>query len=76
MGYRIVKPDRRTGFFVRPMLINKGEEVLPSLWSSSYFTLKPGESRTIMVSTPVQDIEGAFFSVEGWNLESDEVFVN
>lgn len=69
-------PTDELAFFVRPMLINKGEEVLPSLWSSSYFTLKPGESRTITVSTPVQDIEGAFFSVEGWNLESDEVFVN
>ncbi|GET27064.1 sugar-binding domain-containing protein [Prolixibacter sp. NT017] len=62
-------PSDKLAFFVRPMLMNKGEEVLPGMWSSSYFTLKPGESRTVTVSTPAQNLDKSGFRVEGWNLE-------
>ena len=65
----LTNPSAKLAFFVRPMLMNKGEEVLPSLWSSSYFTLKPGESRTVTVSTPVQKLDKSGFRVEGWNIE-------
>ncbi|GET30553.1 glycoside hydrolase family 2 TIM barrel-domain containing protein [Prolixibacter sp. SD074] len=65
----LTNPSDKLAFFVRPMLMNRGEEVLPSLWSSSYFTLKPGESRTVTVSTPVQKLDKSGFRVEGWNIE-------
>ncbi len=60
----------KLAFFIRPMLMNNGEEVLPTMWSSNYFTLKPGELRNITVSTPVQNLDETSFRIEGWNLEA------
>ena len=39
----ITNTTNRIAFFVRPQLMCNGEEILPSFWSESYFTLAPGE---------------------------------
>jgi hypothetical protein len=35
-----------------------GEEVLPSYWTGSYFTLAPSESTTVSVSCPLSTVKG------------------
>jgi len=42
----------KVAFFVRPQLIKENDEVMPSYWSASYFTLVPGEHVDLSVSAP------------------------
>ncbi len=46
-----------------------GEEVLPITWQDNYFTLLPGESRTIKATYNVADLGGAspVVSIDTWN---------
>ena len=65
---QLTNPSGEVAFFVRPMLMNKEEEVLPSFWSSSYLTLKPGESVTLTVESSVKDQDPSI-KIEGWNID-------
>jgi hypothetical protein len=67
---RITNSSGRIAFFIRPQLMLNGDEVLPTYWSCSYFTLAPGESTTLMVSCPAEKIAapGAVLKVSGWNV--------
>jgi len=68
----LTNPTQQLAFFIRPMLMSDGQEVLPSLWSSNYITLKPDESFTLTVNAPVKnmDMEKLSFQVEGWNIDT------
>ena len=68
---QVSNPSDRLAFFIRPQLTLYGEEILPSFWSSNYFSLAPGETVTVSVSAP-QNILGANPKIEisGWNVES------
>ncbi len=61
----------RIAFFIRPRLMSENEEVLPSFWSNSYFSLAPGEEITLTAGAPDDAIRDADpqISVEGWNIE-------
>jgi beta-galactosidase/beta-glucuronidase len=61
----------RLAFFVRPQLIKNNEEVMPSYWTTNYFTLAPNESITATVSVPVAKLGNGqpAILVEGWNVE-------
>jgi hypothetical protein len=48
----------RLAFFIRPQLMLDGEEILPSYWSSNYFTLAPSETTTVTVSCPIVKLDG------------------
>jgi hypothetical protein len=65
----------KLAFFVRPQLMKNGEEIMPSYWTSNYFTLAPHESTTASVSVPVAKLGGVqpTVLVEGWNLEKQVV---
>ncbi|MDP4238171.1 MAG: beta galactosidase jelly roll domain-containing protein [Bacteroidota bacterium] len=69
---KITNPSEQLAFFVRPMLMSSGEEVLPSLWSSNYITLKPAESITMTINAPLRnlDMENLSFQIEGWNIDT------
>lgn len=58
-------------FFVNPQLFDGDQEVMPSFWSSNFFTLKPGESVTVTVRAPLEKLkhEAQQIVVEGWNLK-------
>jgi len=58
-------------FFIHPQLMNNGDEVLPSFWSSNYFTLAPNESMTIKVNASSKILTGNKPEIltEGWNVE-------
>lgn len=67
---RIANNSEKIAFFIRPQLMSGGEEVLPSYWSSGYFTLAPFESITLSVSCPVAGMKGkdSVIKVSGWNV--------
>jgi len=48
----------RLAFFIRQQLMLGGEEILPSYWSSNYFTLAPSETTTVTVSCPAVKLDG------------------
>jgi exo-1,4-beta-D-glucosaminidase len=52
-----------------------GEEILPSFWSESYFTLAPGESTEVTVACPSAKVAGAdpMLKVSGWNVPVTEI---
>jgi exo-1,4-beta-D-glucosaminidase len=68
----------KLAFFVRPQLMIGKEEVLPSFWSASYFTLAPSESRTVTVSCPSAALNGKLpvMRVSGWNVGETIVLLN
>jgi len=72
---KLTNSSDKLAFFIRPMLINDDEEMLPSIWSAAYFTLKSGESLIVTVSTSFQKLNkvNCGFRIEGWN--TDTLFV-
>jgi exo-1,4-beta-D-glucosaminidase len=75
---KISNTSDKIAFFVRPQLMSGGEEVLPSYWTGSYFTLAPSESTTISVSCPVSKIKGAkpHILVSGWSIDPVDMKLN
>jgi beta-galactosidase/beta-glucuronidase len=72
---QITNSSDRLAFFIRPGLVQNGEEILPSWWTGNYFTLAPSESTTVTVSCPVVR-EGpgkVSLKVSGWNVPEQEL---
>jgi hypothetical protein len=65
----------KVAFFVRPQLIENGDEVMPSYWTGNYFTLAPKESITVSVSAPNAKLgtNKPTVLVEGWNLQKQTI---
>jgi exo-1,4-beta-D-glucosaminidase len=60
-------------FFIR-LNVNRGAggpEILPVLWQDNYFSLLPGEKRTVRATYRSADLGGASAAVEvsGWNIQ-------
>jgi len=74
---QVTNNSDKIAFFIRPQLIAGEEEVLPSFWSGSYFTLAPSESATVTVSCPVDKLNGKVPSIKisGWNVNLQNVAV-
>jgi hypothetical protein len=74
---QIINNSDRIAFFIRPQLIAGDEEVLPSFWTGSYFTLAPSESATVTVSCPVDKLTGKepTIIISGWNVDQQNVKV-
>jgi hypothetical protein len=56
----VKNPTDRLAFFNR-LIITKGpggDEVLPTFWSDNFFTLMPGEEKTIIARFAIQDLDG------------------
>jgi hypothetical protein len=70
-----VNPSDKIAFFIHPQLVIEDEEVLPSFWSTNYFTLAPKESLTVTVGFPPEAISGKtpVMKVEGWNVEESVI---
>jgi len=67
----ITNTSNKLAFFVRPQLMKDGDEVMPSYWSASYFTLTSGEHVTVTVSAPNAKLGNApvVFRISGWNVK-------
>jgi len=74
---KISNTTDKLAFFIRPQLIVDGEEVLPSLWSSNYFTLQPSASITVTVTCPTAELKGKapVLKVSGWNVNEQELYL-
>jgi hypothetical protein len=74
---QITNTTSKLAFFIRPQLMVDGEEVLPSYWSASYFTLAPSEFTTITVSCPVVKLNGKRpeIKISGWNVDKQNLFI-
>jgi len=67
---QITNTSGQIAFFVRPQLMNSGEEILPSYWSANYFTLAPGERMNVSVSAPLGKLGvNTSIVVGGWNVK-------
>ena len=60
-------------FMVHPRLTwgKSGEDVTPILWSDNYFSLLPGEKKTVTARFDLSSLDGAApeLVVDGWNVE-------
>lgn len=72
---KITNNSGKIAFFIRPRLLMKGEEVLPSYWTGSYFTLAPGESVTESVTCPNQKLKDKNYTVQVKGLNTNEVSI-
>jgi hypothetical protein len=56
----VKNPTNQLAFFNRLMVTKGkgGEEVLPTFWSDNYFSLLPGESKTLTAKLAKQDLDG------------------
>ncbi|MBM3891124.1 MAG: hypothetical protein FJ388_18585 [Verrucomicrobia bacterium] len=72
---RLQNPTDRLAFFIQLALTRErqGDEVLPVFWSDNYFSLLPGESKTVEATFAAEDLHGAtpVIEVGGWNMETD-----
>lgn len=74
---QITNTSKQLAFFVRPQLMANNDEVMPSYWSASYFTLAPGQNITVSVSAPTAKLESQVPSimVSGWNADKKVVWL-
>jgi hypothetical protein len=72
---RIINNSGKIAFFIRPQLLMKGEEVLPSYWTGSYLTLAPGESVVESVTCPNQKLKDKNFTLKVKGLNTNEVSI-
>jgi hypothetical protein len=72
---QVTNTSGKIAFFIRPRLMNNGEEVLPSFWSGSYFSLAPGERKTVSVSCPLSKYadRDMVIKISGWNVADQEL---
>ena len=69
--------SQKLAFFIRPQIVENGEEILPAFWSASYFSLAPGESIIVSVSAPSAQLKNnrRELQVSGWNMEVQQILL-
>ncbi len=67
---RITNTRDQIAFFVNPRITSGGAEVLPSYWSSNYFTLSPKDYMDVTVTVPLNEgeLKNPRILVDGWNI--------
>jgi len=50
-----------------------GERILPAFWSDNYFSLVPGETRSVVITLENEPKDEPLIVVEGWNIASQNV---
>ncbi|HEY6250698.1 MAG TPA: glycoside hydrolase family 2 protein [Candidatus Angelobacter sp.] len=69
---RLRNPGKNLAFQVCLRVFNKknGHDILPVLWDDNYFSLMPGESRTVIATYTANQLQSAEPVVElgGWNI--------
>jgi exo-1,4-beta-D-glucosaminidase len=73
----LTNPSDHLAFFVNPVLTRGpgGAEILPTFWSDNYFSMPPGETKTVVAYVdPIRlEDEAAMVRIEGWNVTRTEV---
>jgi hypothetical protein len=56
--------------------MENGDEILPSYWSASYFTLAPHETMNLSVSAPLNKIgANSSLRVSAWNVPKQQILL-
>jgi exo-1,4-beta-D-glucosaminidase len=73
----VANPTDQLAFFLRLRLLSAadGAEVLPVFWEDNYFSLLPGESKTVAASLGTPPADKVVLEVEGWNVPTTRVEV-
>jgi len=75
----ISNPTPTVALMIRLKVIraNSGERVLPIFYDDNYFTLLPGENRTLAIQFAATDLAGEQpkLAVQGWNIAPEEVTI-
>jgi len=60
MTVTLKNPSKQLSFFNRLMITKGlgGDEVLPTFWSDNFFSLLPGEEKTVTARFAIQDLDG------------------
>ena len=67
--YEFSNPSKQVAFFINPQLWNDQEEIMPTFWTSNYFSLAPGEKIIITASCPrVLSLKKPVLRLEAWNV--------
>ena len=73
MTVSVVNNGEAVAFMLHPRLTRGkgGEDVVPVLWSDNYFSLLPGEKKSVTVQFDNSSLAGAMpqLVVDGWNLD-------
>jgi len=73
----LTNPSQHLAFFVNPILTRgpDGDEILPTFWSDNYFSILPGETKTVVAHIDQFRLQGNAASVrlDGWNVKTGEV---
>jgi hypothetical protein len=73
---QVTNTSNQVAFFVRPQLMENGDEILPSYWSASYFTLAPHETMNLSVSAPLNKIgANSSLRVSAWNVPKQQILL-
>jgi exo-1,4-beta-D-glucosaminidase len=74
---QVTNSSDKIAFFIRPQLLLDGEEVLPTFWTASYFTLAPSETASVSVSCPIIKLIGKNpeIKISGWNVEDRQLIL-
>jgi hypothetical protein len=71
---QVTNTTEKVAFFVRLQIMQGKEEITPSLWSSNYVTLAPGESFPVEVSIPARyNVLNPVIQVSGWNVDATQL---
>ncbi len=74
----VTNSTNKMAFFIRAQLMTDDEEILPSFWSGNYFSLAPGESKSITVSCPENKLQNIkpTIKISGWNVNEKYLLIN
>ena len=74
---KFTNTTNQLAFFIRPQLMDNGQEVLPCYWSANYFSLAPGESMNVNVSASTAQLKSkkVEVQVDGWNIKTQTILL-
>lgn len=75
---RIHNPSKSLAFQIHLAVVDEKShaEILPVLWEDNYFSLLPGESRTVVARYPFAvGADGLSLTVDGWNIAPNTTLV-
>jgi beta-galactosidase/beta-glucuronidase len=68
----LTNPTEALAFFVHPVLTQgaDGDEILPTYWTDNYFSILPGETRTVVAHADRARLDGKapYVRIDGWNV--------
>jgi hypothetical protein len=79
LAVKVINPTHSVALMIRLKVVRarSGERVLPIFYEDNYFSLLPGESRTVSVEFAAANLAGEppKLAVEGWNIIPDEISI-